>query len=154
MVDLITLGVVGIGTYYLITSGTLDRIIAPLVQGGGAAGAGAPAAGGGGNARPYKSGAAPRTGSASANPGGNSPGWYTEGANTSAGSGWTGSPGHHHCDWKAPGCYCTDVPKCISSGTPPFAAGQCKPQWGTSGYVGGGNYPATADFSKCPPGTT
>ena len=151
MVDLITLGVVGVGVYYLITSGTLDKIVAPFVSGG----AGAPGAAGSQRSA-YKTAAPSRYGggAASPNPGGNSPGWYTIGSNTSAGSGWTGSPGHHHCDWKAPGCYCTDPPKCISSGTPPFAAGQCKPQWGTSGYVGGGNYPATADFSKCPPGTT
>ena len=146
------------GLYYLFTTGTLDKIIAPLVGGGGGGAPASKTAPSGGTQRSaYKTTTtshAAAAGGASANPGGNSPGWYTEGANTSAGSGWTGSPGHHHCDWKAPGCYCTDVPKCISSGTPPFAAGQCKPQWGTSGYVGGGNYPSTADFSKCPQGTT
>jgi hypothetical protein len=84
---------------------------------------------------------------------GNSPGWYTEGANSSGGAGWGGAAGHHHCDWKAPCCYCTDVKKCISSGTPPQTPGSCRPDWGTSGYLGGGSYPATADFSKCPAGT-
>lgn len=84
---------------------------------------------------------------------GNSPGWYTAGANASGGSGWGGSSGHHHCDWKSPCCFCTDPPKCIKSGTPPQTPGSCRPDWGTQGYLGGGPYPTNADFSKCPPGT-
>lgn len=85
---------------------------------------------------------------------GNSPGWYTAGANKPSGSGWGGSAGHHHCDWKSPCCFCTDVKKCISSGTPPTRKGSCRPDWGTAGYVdAGGPYPKTADFSVCPPGT-
>jgi hypothetical protein len=88
-----------------------------------------------------------------ANPGGNSPGWYTEGANSSGGAGWTGKAGHHHCDWKKQCCFCTDVPKCIRTGTPPQQPGSCRPDWGTTGYLGGGQYPKAADFSKCPAGT-
>lgn len=79
-----------------------------------------------------------------ANPGGNSPGWYTQGP-------W--GPGHHHCDWKQKCCFCTDVPKCIKSGTPPWRPGDCRPDWGTSGYLGGGPYPSSFSFSQCPPGT-
>lgn len=84
---------------------------------------------------------------------GNSPGWYTAGANSSGGAGWGGAAGHHHCDWKSPCCFCTDIKKCISSGTPPQQPGSCRPDWGTSGYLGGGPYPSTADFSACPAGT-
>ena len=96
-------------------------------------------AGGVGTATGFHAGCSP-----TANPGGNSPGWYTQGP-------W--GPGHHHCDWKSKCCFCTDVPKCIKSGTPPQQPGSCRPDWGTSGYLGGGNYPSTADFSKCPAGT-
>lgn len=88
-----------------------------------------------------------------ANPGGNSLGWYTEGANSSGGAGWTGKAGHHHCDWKKQCCFCTDVPKCLKNNVPPQQPGSCRPDWGTSGYLGGGSYPKAADFSKCPAGT-
>lgn len=116
------------------------------------AGAGSAAAGGG--AQGGCNTGAPNC-SCTANSGsGNSPGWYTAGANASSGSGWGGAPGHHHCDWNAQCCFCTDVPKCIKSGVPPTKKGSCRPDWGTAGYVqAGGPYPKTADFSQCPAGT-
>lgn len=107
---------------------------------GGGAGAGAGGQGAGDVATGFHAGCA-----RDANPGGNSPGWYTQGSNKEG--------LHHHCDWKQKCCFCTDVPKCIASGTPPWRPGDCRPDWGTASYLGGGPYPATADFSKCPAGT-
>ena len=145
--DIITLLVVGGVTYYLITSGTLDQIVQNLGIGGQTAGA-APATGGGGyNSRNYKTSTSHSgytTGGGSY--GGGSPGWYTEGPQGS---------GHHHCVAHTAACYCTDPPKCVSQGVPPTSAGECKPQFGTTGYLGvSSGYPKTADFSKCPAGTT
>lgn len=154
--DIITLIVVGGVTYYLITSGTLDKIIQNLnLGGGGAAAAGGGTttgtASGGYDSRNYKapsgtrsSGSGYTTGGGSY--GGGSPGWYTSGSNV-------GGQGHHHCIAHTAGCYCTDPPKCVSQGVPPTSAGECRPDFGTKSYLGGGPYPATADFSKCPAGT-
>ena len=148
--DLITLIVVGGVTYYLITSGTLDQIVQNLGIGGGG---NAPSGGGGGQtagaapARNYKTSSTSHSGytTGGGSYGGGSPGWYTEGPNGS---------GHHHCVAHTAGCFCTDPPKCVSQGVPPTSAGECKPQFGTKSYLGGGPYPTTADFSKCPAGTT
>lgn len=104
----------------------------------------------GGGATGFHAGCAPNADPGRSNP---SPGWYTEGANSSGGAGWTGTAGHHHCNWQDKCCFCTDVKKCIASKTPPTRPGDCRPDWGTSGYLGGGQYPKTADFSACPAGT-
>lgn len=158
MVNLIELVIVGGIAYYLITTGTLDQIVQNLGitggGGGGGAAAAAPSPAAGGSSRGYK-GTAPthsssstgyNTGSGGGGYGGGSPGWYTSGPQGS---------GHHHCVAHTSGCYCTDPPKCSSQGVPPTGAGECKPQFGTTGYLGvSSGYPKTADFSKCPAGTT
>lgn len=144
--DLMTFAVVGGVIYYVVVvdpqllTDIVDKIIpakaTPSSEGGGGGG-GSP----GDIATGFHSGC-PKN----ANPGGNSLGWYTQGSNA--------AHLHHHCDWKQKCCFCTDVQKCIRSGVPPFRPGDCRPDWGTAGYLGGGgNYPKTADFSKCPAGT-
>lgn len=111
---------------------------APAAAGGGGGGGSIPASGGACNS------GAPQCSCSAYVDKGNSPGWYTAGPNGS---------GHHHCDWNSPCCFCTDPPKCKSSGTPPTKAGSCRPDWGTSGYLGGGPYPKNADWTQCPAGT-
>lgn len=157
--DLLTLAVVGGVLYYTIVANPsfLNSIVDKITP----AAAAAPAAGGApaASAPPATGGSSTDSCSKTAYSGnGNSPGWYTNGANAASGSGWGGAPGHHHCDWsQAPPtgcCVCTDPPKCIKSGTPPKTPGSCRPDWGTAGYLQkGGPYPATANFSQCPPGT-
>lgn len=164
--DILTLAVVGGVMYYVLIANPsfLDNIVSKIVpksSAAPAAPAAAPATGGSTAAAAAPSGSgsgcnsgAPDCSCTAAAGGGNSPGWYTAGANASSGSGWGGAPGHHHCDWRAKCCFCTDVPKCIKSGTPPQKPGSCRPDWGTAGYVQkGGPYPATANFRQCPSGT-
>lgn len=139
MADIVSLLVVGGIAYYLITTGTLDQIVGNLTGGGAAAAGGA--TGYGGSPRGYKTPAAAYTRGSGGSYGGGSPGWYTEGPNGS---------GHHHCVAYTAGCYCTDPPKCNSQGVPPQSRAQCRPDFGTKSYLGGGPYPTTADFSKCP----
>lgn len=168
--DLVGLGVLVIvvwGGWTLLQSGALNfqpqqgfsqipsfniptgrSIQSTVGTGGGLSVGGGGGGSGGGGATGFHAGCSP-----DANPGGNSPGWYTEGANSSGGAGWTGRPGHHHCDWKKKCCFCTDVKKCIAKNVPPFRPGDCRPDWGTTGYLGGGRYPSHPDFSKCPAGT-
>lgn len=149
MVDIISLIVIGGITYYLIKSGTLDSIIQNLGITGGGAAATTGAAGGYDSRTAYKT---PSTGytRGSGSYGGGSPGWYTIGPNT-------GGQGHHHCVAGTSGCYCTDPAKCVSQGVPPTAPGQCKPEFGTKQYLGGGPYPDQSQLpqqiAKCPAGT-
>jgi len=112
-----------------------------------------PPASSGGRQAKYK---APRSGGyggGGGGYGGGDPGWYTSGANSSSGQGWTGSAGHHHCKKGQPDCWCTDPRKCVAQGVPPTAPGECKPQWGTKQWLGGGNYPSSPQSQYCPPGT-
>lgn len=150
MADLITLGVVVVVGYYLFTTGTIDKIFGGLAAGGGGGSQYSTAAGGynPGTSRSYK---APSGGYSRGSGGGyqGSPGWYTSGPNT-------GNAGHHHCVKGQPDCWCTDPRKCVAQGVPP-GPGQCRPEFGTKEYLGGGQYPSQSQLPQqialCPPGT-